>query len=98
PASYTLSLHDALPIFYGADGTFCIFSIVLFVIQMLHLAGHRKINKLTYRHSFVDTHRMHTGNFESPGIAKTHISLTCSGMNIYRSEEHTSELQSRENL
>src|SRR5690606_41796992 len=77
-AVYTLSLHDALPIFRGLDS---IFTFLLYLLKWLtrhlwhiahHLGCHRRIRHLLHH--------------------LTHIH------ELLRSEEHTSELQSRENL
>src|SRR5690606_41922803 len=78
---YTLSLHDALPIFQGARGSLAL------------LGGRHILNnliELVFRNLF--------HSFFFIGHLVPHSLPFLSTFRAKRSEEHTSELQSRENL
>src|SRR5690606_41526565 len=88
PDSYTLSLHDALPIFAHKlpEGA-----------RWPDLAGRSGLNLLDhYRQMLLDL-----GKSEDPLIAAIYADAQTrlkEPRHLERSEEHTSELQSRENL
>src|SRR5207302_10527865 len=94
PPIYTLSLHDALPIsmrrvLYGASGNNPV------VPDMMVRAGQGFFEEIDVLDGLPDWITgadldYYTSEFERTGFA--------GGLNWYRSEEHTSELQSRENL
>src|SRR5690606_41214913 len=78
---YTLSLHDALPIFHGRFiYKFCLHSFFFFIRS--------EQNHIPYQHF-----PLYTLLNGISSIIRTLLYASCS-----RSEEHTSELQSRENL
>src|SRR5690606_42047067 len=92
-AVYPRSLHDALPIF--ADGTHAPVAQMIDVVDLaaavLELDQHlddREDVRLAQR-----AHRVRTIDAQ----AGVHLD-TADGRQVVRSEEHTSELQSRENL
>src|SRR5690606_41284006 len=81
---YTLSLHDALPIF--------VFHRQQLVALALHHLGHRDAGRTRY----------HLGDLLGTDFGAQHAVLGLVGRSLglgrLRSEEHTSEFQSRENL
>src|SRR5690606_41005340 len=85
---YTLSLHDALPIWYG-HGSRCIRRRRLHVFRTLGLALRLR---LSHQCGIVALDR--TPLQEVDGLLELIVFRAAE----LRSEEHTSELQSRENL
>src|SRR5690606_41007987 len=94
PAFYTLSLHDALPI------------CRVLVAPKFYLADVGVVNHLAHRGSLMPRSELYGKAFENwvHHELSAHISYreTYSELSYWklttRSEEHTSELQSRENL
>src|SRR5690606_39414798 len=82
---YTLSLHDALPIFSPSDNTF-----IRFNFQKTPSWRNEETCHIRYFHLFItfSTCSIHNAAFIGLGLRTA----------AERSEEHTSELQSRENL
>src|SRR5690606_41877114 len=81
---YTLSLHDALPI-YGRHRTFR-------SVQMAGRPDHPAGGRTGSRYAPARSHRRFAGR------AQGAVAAPLRGDRRGRSEEHTSELQSRENL
>src|SRR5690606_40769996 len=92
PQLYSLSLHDALPIFHVVDGT-------LTPVTLADSKG--KVRLITVVPS-LDTGVCDTMtrkfNEEAAKLPEDVVVYTISVDLPFRSEEHTSELQSRENL
>src|SRR5690606_40741734 len=84
--NYTLSLHDALPIsiVFNLWHTFSNF------LNRIKISYKNKHEKKAEQMQFCFLFQMRTGF--------TELSFNCTGKSGFRSEEHTSELQSRENL
>src|SRR5690606_41056330 len=81
---YTLSLHDALPILYDQGE-----AMLQKIIQPLSIGEQRNVwvERLS---SLYDSHSKHFPTHKNKNELKKVL--------LQRSEEHTSELQSRENL
>ena len=60
-----------------------VLSVCLAAILIFYHTKYREIYQLPYGHTGVDAHRLHTGNFERPGIAKAYIALTGGSMYVY---------------
>src|SRR5690606_41986478 len=91
PFIYPLSLHDALPIFVQVPGMQYLVFDYLAEMTLSSFAQTRAANpQAGYAMEFVDTLREIL-----PACAERGIKLVSNGG---RSEEHTSELQSRENI
>src|SRR5690606_41742855 len=89
PTIHTLSLHDALPIFYG---------IADFAHSRVDVNGSKSRQGIRYPH-FQQKEKTKKG--KNPSLHEVSPIVTDPPGNhteIPRSEEHTSELQSRENL
>src|SRR5699024_12135529 len=88
--TYTLSLRDALPIWSGDHHIFsssCVCCLIQFNTQVSQIA----------HHFFTDQRSVLTDTCsEGDGIHTVHGCYI--GTNVFRSEEHTSELQSRFHL
>src|SRR5437879_1086287 len=52
------------------------------VIRHRHLAADLEINQLSDGHARIDAHRLADGDFKSPGIAKSDVSLSRRCMDI----------------
>src|SRR5690606_39825900 len=92
---YTLSLHDALPIFRCNDNIFQRISLVSgsATCEKKELPIRpRKVYHTTLQEKY--TRKIYTLRFTHTSGATTFFNLRFLG----RSEEHTSELQSRENV
>src|SRR5690606_41975706 len=85
---YTLSLHDALPIFFGVDITTA-FAYGQFNLQVNGIF-HVEDDQVRIQHGKVAR--------KLGDITGGQLVLTVDQDEYLRSEEHTSELQSRENL
>src|SRR5690606_41904104 len=90
--TYPLSLHDALPICRGMEyADACLFEEASACLNRALAAGADNF----------ETHYCLAGVYKSlerPDKAETHCRLSVERNPGFRSEEHTSELQSRENL
>src|SRR5207302_7063210 len=90
PATYTLSLHDALPIFARAAGEPMLAPAAVEVVTGVGIVG--------------DRYATRRGHWSDPRWRDQQLTLVGQelldelGLAPDRSEEHTSELQSRENL
>src|SRR5690606_39769348 len=95
PALYTLSLHDALPISNDTKPEYSFFSWV----SMLFAAG-MGIGLMYFSVSEPISHYSDSVYMMNSSVqrAKDAQLYTFFHWGIHRSEEHTSELQSRENL
>src|SRR5690606_41889805 len=96
PESYPLSLHDALPISFAQMvgvlfGGFGVIGLHDYT-SPLRLYGWFSVLVLVMLHRLWAIRRYaRTGNYDTPDVEAMRRRFT-------RSEEHTSELQSRENL
>jgi len=52
------------------------------MVHLLNFPGHFKIDKLTNWHTRIDSNGLCAGNFQGPGIAESHITLACGGMDV----------------
>ena len=52
------------------------------MVHLLNIPSHFKVDKLANRHTSVDSDRLGTRYFKSPGIAKSNIPFACCGVNI----------------
>src|SRR5690606_41745586 len=87
-ASYTLSLHDALPILNVAE------SLTISTISDTAICGGQASIELTTTAVQGATYKW----TPSTGLSNPNIATPVASPTSTRSEEHTSELQSRENL
>src|SRR5207249_12154324 len=92
-ASYTLSLHDALPIFFEQAGEGTVF---LAEVSELPPRGQEALLRLLERHEIVRLSSTTVIPSHARCIASTSTDLRA--RIPARSEEHTSELQSRFDL
>src|SRR5690606_41050078 len=86
---YTLSLHDALPILWR--------TLPVDVAECAHLGHGRRAGRLRARHRPTRWHRGARRTMAGRGRGKVQAADPRT-VRTPRSEEHTSELQSRENL
>src|SRR5690606_41940917 len=92
PAIYTLSLHDALPIYSIQSKT-----LAIRIGEMGHMGdGTDIIQLMQLLPDFYILLRLETQTVHATVHFQEHIKLCV--WRYFRSEEHTSELQSRENL
>ena len=54
-----------------------------FVVEVIDISGHLKVNELTDGHTGINAHRLGAGYLQGPGVAEAYVALSCSGMNIY---------------
>src|SRR5690606_42054181 len=95
PATYTLSLHDALPIYDGDPA-----KPHALLTSGLHSDGFVNCTYITQRPSMLNR-ILHAEDGLAAKLPRERVDWvigSAMGAVTFRSEEHTSELQSRENL
>src|SRR5690606_39923681 len=98
PSIYPLSLHDALPILAAIEAQYKA-EIAAAKAQALAAGGLFVLGTERHESRRIDNQlRGRTGRQGDPGTSKFYLSCEDDLLRIFRSEEHTSELQSRENL
>src|SRR5690606_40277355 len=94
-AIYTLSLHDALPIFDGKGNEVLEDAVILVRGNRIVETGSRSQIQIPEDAERIDA----SGMSILPGLIDAHLHTVNDNKVLNtRSEEHTSELQSRENL